>query len=245
MTNINYLEQLSSKTSFNRAELHKAMESYGKKISEASFKKKLQDLLKQQEIVRVGRNAYRVSSDHMAHYHYDYSDLVVQLSHIISSSFPYVDYSIFELRQLNEFLNHQVAHNTVFLSVESDVMSFVFETLKESFSGKVLISPTKELFNQYWCDNMIVLNKRVTETPKGLGESWHSRIEKVLVDLITEPLIQDSINKSEYDNIFEDVFSRYIVDESCLFRYARRRGADKELKDFIINNTTVELRTVG
>ena len=92
---------------------------------------------------------------------------------------------------------------------------------------------------------MIVLNKRVTETPKGLGESWHSRIEKVLVDLITEPLIQDSINKSEYDNIFEDVFSRYIVDESCLFRYARRRGADKELKDFIINNTTVELRTVG
>ena len=170
---------------------------------------------------------------------------MVQLSHVISSNFPYVDYSIFELRQLNEFLNHQVAHNTVFLSVESDVMSFVFETLKESFSGKVLISPTKELFNQYWCDNMIVLNKRVTETPKGLGESWHSRIEKVLVDLITEPLIQDSINKSEYDNIFEDVFSRYIVDESCLFRYARRRGADKELKDFIINNTTVELRTVG
>lgn len=245
MTNINYLEQLSSKNSFNRTELHKAMESCGEQISEASFKKKLQELLRQQKIVRVGRNAYRVARDHIAHYQFDYSDLVVELSHIIKDNFPYLDYSIFELRQLNEFLNHQVAHNTVFLSVESDVISFVFETLKESFNGRVLISPSKELFEQYWCDNMIVLNKRITETPKGIGESWHSRIEKVLVDLITDPLIQDSISESEFSTIFEDVFYRYVIDESCLFRYARRRGADKELKNFIINNTTVQLRTVG
>lgn len=244
MTDISYLEQLSSKSSFNRTELHKAMESYGKNISEASFKKKLQELLKQQEIVRVGRNAYRIARDHVAHYQFNYSDLVVELSHIIKDNFPYLDYSIFELRQLNEFLNHQVAHNTVFLSVESDVISFVFETLKEFFNGRVLISPSKELFDQYWCDNMIVLNKRITETPKGIEESWHSRIEKVLVDIITDPIIQDSISESEFSNIFEDVFYRYIVDESCLFRYARRRGADKELKDFIINNTSVQLCTV-
>lgn len=245
MTNILYLEQLAHKNSFNRSELHKAMESYGGQISDALFKKKLQELLKQQKIVRVGRNAYRVTRDHIAHYHFDYSDLVIELSHIIKDNFPYLDYSIFELRQLNEFLNHQVAHNTVFLSVESDVISFVFETLKDTFNGRVLISPSKELFDQYWCDNVIVLNKRITETPKGIGESWHSRIEKVLVDIITDPLIQDSISESEFSNIFEDAFYRYVVDESCLFRYARRRGADKELKDFIINNTAVQLHTMG
>ena len=245
MTDMSYLQLLCNKNSFNRSELQEAMKACGHKMGEASFKKKLQELLNQNQIIRVGRNAYRVADKNVVYYHFDYSTQVKELSALLNNSFPYLDYSIFELRQLNEFLNHQVAHNTVFLSVESDVISFVFETLKEYFNGRVLISPSKELFDQYWCDNMIVLNKRITETPKGIGESWHSRIEKVLVDLITDPLIQDSISESEFSTIFEDAFYRYVVDESCLFRYARRRGADKELKDFIINSTTVQLRTVG
>lgn len=244
MTDINYLQLLCNESSFNRAQLQEAMKVCGQELSEASFKKRLQELLKQQQIVRVGRNAYRVARNHIAHYHFDYSDSVVALSDIIKDNFPYLDYSIFELRQLNEFLNHQLAHNTVFLSVESDVISFVFEALKEFFNGQVLISPTIDLFNQYWTDNMIVLIKRVTEAPKGTDELWHSRIEKILVDLITEPLIQDSISESELSSIFEDAFHRYVVDESCLFRYARRRGADKELKEFIQTNTSVQLHSV-
>ncbi len=245
MTDMNYLQFLRSKNSFNRSELQEAMRACGHELGEASFKKKLQELLTQKQIVRVGRNAYCVADKNIAYYHFDYSTQVKELSDLLNNSFPYLDYSIFELRQLNEFLNHQVAHNTVFLSVESDVISFVFEKLKEYFHGRVLISPRKELFDQYWCDNMIVLNRRITEAPKGIGESWHSRIEKVLVDLIADPLIQDSISENEFITIFEDAFYRYVVDESCLFRYARRRGVDKELKNFIINSTTVQLRTVG
>ena len=142
MTDINYLQLLCNEKSFSRSQLQNAMKVCGHELGEASFKKKLQELLKQQQIVRVGRNAYRVARNHIAHYHFDYSDSVVALSDIIKDNFPYLDYSIFELRQLNEFINHQLAHNTVFLSVESDVISFVFETLKEFFNGQVLISPT-------------------------------------------------------------------------------------------------------
>lgn len=245
VNDMSYLQLLCSKNSFNRLELQEAMKACGYELGEASFKKKLQELLTQRQIVRVGRNAYRIADKNIAYYHFDYSTQVKDLSDLLNNSFPYLEYSIFELRQLNEFLNHQVAHNTVFLSVERDVISFVFETLKEHYHGRVLISPSKELFDQYWCDNMIVLNKRITETPKGIEESWHSRIEKVLVDLIADPLIQDSIGENEFITIFEDAFYRYVVDESCLFRYARRRGVDKELQNLIVNSTTVQLRTVG
>lgn len=245
VTDMSYLQLLCNKNSFNRSELQEAMKACGHELGEASFKKKLQELLTQNQIVRVGRNAYRVADKNVAYYHFDYSAQVKQLSNLLNNSFPYLDYSIFELRQLNEFLNHQVARNIVFLSVESDVISFVFETLKDYFAGNVMLTPSVDLFNQYWRDGMIILTKRVTEAPKGNEEIWHSRIEKILVDLLAEPLIQYSINSGEYSTIFEDIFHRYVVDESCMFRYARRRGADQELKAFIQNNTSIQLRTVG
>ena len=245
MTDMSYLQLLRNKSSFNRTELQEAMKVCGHELGEASFKKKLQELLTQKHIVRVGRNAYRVADQNAAYYHFDYSTQAKELSNLLNDRFPYLDYSVFELRQLNEFLNHQVAQNIVFLSVESDGISFVFETLKEYYAGNVMLTPSLDLFNQYWRDGMIVLTKRITESPKGTEEIWHSRIEKVLVDLIAEPLIQYSINSGEYSSIFEDIFQRYVVDESCMFRYARRRGADQELKAFIQNNTSIQLRTVG
>ena len=61
MTDINYLQLLCNESSFNRAQLQEAMKVCGQELSEASFKKRLQELLKQQQIVRVGRNAYRVA----------------------------------------------------------------------------------------------------------------------------------------------------------------------------------------
>ena len=128
---------------------------------------------------------------------------------------------------MNDFVNHQIAHNTLFVAVEADIMGFVFDTLKEKYPGKVLINPTAEIYHQYWSDDMIVIVKLKTEAPKGMVETWHTKLEKLLVDIVSEQLISESISKSEYPNIYEDALARYIVDESCLFRYAKRRGIDK------------------
>jgi len=57
------------------------------------------------------------------------------------------------------------------------------------------------------------------------------------------PLLQESISESEYEAIFENAFARYVVNESCLFRYARRRAADKRIKRFIKEKTGIILKT--
>lgn len=154
-----------------------------------------------------------------------------------------MEFTIFELVQLNEFVNHQLAHNVLFLSVEDDIIDFVFDLLKEQFPGKVLLDPTPELYHQYWYDGMIVLNKLVTEAPRGIEEAWHTRLEKLLVDLVSDSLLQEVISKSEYPAILEGTFSGYVIDESCLFRYAKRRGAEKQLKALIREKTNITLRT--
>ena len=40
---------------------------------------------------------------------------------------------------------------------------FVFDTLKKKYPGKVLINPTSEIYHLYWYDDMIVIEKLVSE----------------------------------------------------------------------------------
>ena len=90
---------------------------------------------------------------------------------------------------------------------------------------------------------MIVLGKLTTEAPKGQKASWHTRLEKMLVDIMAEPLLLASISRAEYPHIYEDAFDRYIVDEKGLFRYATRRKVTKKIKELIRKETDIVLRT--
>ena len=239
---LQYLQPLSNLSSFTRNDLFQAIKQYSADISESTFKAMLQNLLIDGQVFRVGRNAYCVADGHMQSYSYEYSESAHSVADSIKENHPYLDFIVFELVQLNEFLNHQLAHNIVFVSVESDLGDFVFDMLKEQYPGKVLIYPTPEIFHQYWYDDMIVIEKLVSEAPRGKQELWHTRLEKLLVDVLTDDLIQESVSEAEWPKIYEDAFQKYAIDESCFFRYAKRRGAEIKIRKFIKEKTTVRLR---
>jgi len=240
--NTAYLDDLSDKSYFSRNELLTAMKKYEIDFSYSSFKYTLQNLLREEKIARIGRNSYCLTDDNIKKYNHVYSKLSCDVADYISSEFPYLEFTIFELTQLNSFVNHQIANNVVFLSVESDLGEFVFDLLREIYPGKVLIYPTTQIYHRYWTTDMVVIQKLVTEAPKGIDTKWHTRIEKMLVDLYTDKLQKEAFSSSELPTIFEDAFAQYIVDESCLFRYAKRRGADKKIKQYLQEKTTVKLR---
>ena len=121
------------------------------------------------DLARVGNGLYCFPGNNARPYDHEYSGLAVEVASLIQEQYPLVDFSIMELIQLNDFVNHQLAHNVLFLSVESDVIEFVFDMLKDQYFGKVFINPTLEMYHQYWSDNMIVINKLTTEAPKSAG----------------------------------------------------------------------------
>ena len=237
-----YLKTLQKKTCFNRDDLFSAIKENGIVVSASMFKVLLKKLLDTGKIVRVGRNSYCVVDEQVKKYHYNYSELANEVAGIIIKEFQYLQFTIFELVQLNAFVNHQIAHNVVFVSVEADLRDFVFDKLKEKYPGKVLINPTTEIYNQYWSDNMIVLEKLVSEAPLGTDEKWHTRIEKLLVDVYADPIQKETFSVSELPIIYNDAFECYVIDESCMFRYAKRRGIEKELKKYILQHTHVTFR---
>ena len=237
-----YLKFLENKTTFSRAELMKTIQENGETISEASFKLELQKMLKEGTIVRVGRNKYCVSKNGVGIYAYEYSDDAKAVAEIVKKKFPYLDFTIMDFVQLNEFVNHQLAHNVIYVSVEEDLGDFVFDALKEKYPGKVLINPTPEIYHQYWYDGMIVVGKLVSEAPMGQKEKWNTRIEKLLVDVMTNSILLSSVSETELTNIYEEAFAKYAIDESCMFRYAKRRGAENKIREFKKEKTNVQLK---
>jgi len=214
------------------------MDGCGMQVSEASLKVKLQWLLTSGEIVRVGRNAYCVADGGLHKYRHDYSELSENVSSMIQENHPHLDFTVFELVQLNEFVNHLLAHNILFVSVESDLCNFIFDTLKSAYQGKVLLNPDVDTFHQYWSSDMILIRRMVTESPRDREKPWAVKLEKLLVDIVAEPLVAASVSESEYPDIFRNAFEKYAVDESCMFRYARRRGADRKIRQLIAQGGT-------
>ena len=237
------LLRLSEQKSFNLEDFAAVCQDDDRPRSEAFMRKKLQELLKAGEVVRVGRNAYCVPTSKLSCYQHEYSEYACHVANIVRENYPTVAFTIFELVQLNEFINHQLADNVLFLSVEDEIVEFVFDTMKERFPGKVLLAPTLEIYHQYWYEDMIVVDKLITEAPKSRTEPWHTRLEKMLVDLLSSQILLESISESEIPVVLEDAFSKYVVDESCLFRYAKRRGIEKRLRTLIREKTNITLRT--
>lgn len=244
LTNPSFLKEVRNEKSFNKQALLQSFRDGGYELSEASFSKKLASMIKAGELARVGNGMYCFPEKSVKLYGHEYSEFAVEVASLVQEQYPLLDFSIMELIQLNDFVNHQIAHNTVFLSVEADAMQFVFDSLRERFFGKILVNPTLEVYHQYWSDNMIVVNKLRTEAPKNHVISWHIRLEKLLVDIVADSLLSDSVSESEYPGIYEDAFSMYVVDESCLFRYASRRTIDNRIKALIQEKTNITLRTL-
>ena len=239
-----YLNYFKEKPSFSRSELHDYMENIGITLSESNFKAKFQKLLEKGEIARAGRNAYYIPDIGTMHYSYKMSPKALKIAKILENKYPYVNFTIFELVQLNEFVNHQLAHTAFFVDVENDAVDFVFETLKELYPGKVLRRPTPDEYYTYWTDDIIVVQRLITETPFNRKCHFEVRLEKILVDLLSSKLLKSIISQSEYPRIYNDAFQKYIIDESTLFRYARRRNVLKKLLSFIKNKTEVNLRVM-
>ena len=72
--NSNILQTLADRNSFRFSDFTEACHHYGCTLGDSAIRKRLQDLLKAGEIVRVGHGSYAVIRNEHAHYSYIYSE---------------------------------------------------------------------------------------------------------------------------------------------------------------------------
>ena len=223
---------LMEKEMFSRMEFVDAFRKENPGHSDEAISYALRKLLRDKNILRVGWNQYAASLEKTI-YHHDYSEISKEIAEVIQKEYIDPSFQIFELTQLNAFVNHLIAHNTVFVYVENELIDFVFDTLHRTYPGQVMLKPTVDSYYRYLVENEIVVGRLPSETPKGLDVPWHSRLEKILVDVAVDKLLSYVVPKGEYDNIYNESFERYYLDESVMKRYAKRKGAEKKFNIFL------------
>ena len=213
---------------FSRSEFEREMKkAYGLNMQQSKYD--LQKKLDQGTIVRVGWNQYSANAD-KRRYSYTYSTEVTDVITAVENNYYDLGFRIFELRQLNQFVNHLIAHNVLFVSVENEMVEFVFDTLNRLYPGKVLLKPHLEMYYRYQQDNTIIVSRLPSEAPKGFDHPWETRLEKMLVDILVDKLIGGIVPEGEKQGIIDRAFSDYLVDEATMIRYAKRKGAEKKLR---------------
>lgn len=201
---------------------------------------KLKYLCETGVIIRTGKGHFEIS-DKKA-YSYELSDTAAKISDSIKDAFPLVDFQIWELYQMNEFVNHQLSRNTIFVEVENMLDESVFNLLFDNYPH-VLHNANIDEYYKYAGEETIIVRKLISEAPPSVGQYKQAALEKILVDLFGRGVSGSIISHSEYQAIYEDSFEKYLINQSKMFRYARRRGIERKIVDFIHEKTNITLES--
>lgn len=219
------LAELSEKRTYSREDLFYVIKKERPDLRDAAFRWILYSLLKQKKLFKIGYDTYTSSGiEVLPQYKPFYSKEAVALEDMMNQRFPTVTYVLFESVLLNEFLNHQIARNTIYIQVEKDVSSYVFEKLKEEYQKSVLYNPTKKEFDKYWIKDCVVVLDLTSQSPLSVDSPHEMTIEKMLVDIVAEKSMAATFSPSEIPFIYDNVINSYRVDIRKMNRYAGRRG---------------------
>ena len=163
-----------------------------------------------------------------------YSDRAMQLIDILSQAYPHVSFTVFETTLMNEFLNHLVAQNSVFIQAEKESSIFLFRFLQEQGYHDLLYRPSGKDFSLYWVKDCIVVSDLISEAPILVDEPHSICLEKLLVDMYTDKIISTTYSKAEFPDVIQLALSQYQVDKAIMLRYARRRNRREEISQLLV-----------
>ena len=228
------LLKLSDKTAYCRDDLLHLFLEEKPDLSASAFRWTLYNLLQEQKIFRVDYDTYITEKPQVLPiYKPYYSDNAKALTKTMTERFPQVNFVIFESVLLNEFLNHQIAQNTIYVQIEKDVSSYIFDNLKEEHAGNVLYKPGKMDFDRYWTRDCVVVMDLISQAPLSQEKSHEITIEKMLVDIVAEKSIAAVFSPSEIPLVYENAMRSYQVDRRKMNRYAGRRGKALIVKEYM------------
>lgn len=228
---------------FSRNDLHDAAKVIDPSFKDTQLRFYIGKLKKENLIVSLGRNLYAKNLNNKKKYLPENSKTSNKIISVMKEEYPLVSFRIIDISCMNEFVNHLLAHNHVILEVEKDGMEFIYTRLQELFPNKILLNPSKKEVELYSVPNDVIIMPLTSECPAGMDETYNISLEKLIVDMFANKVFQMFLSKGDYPKVLEDMFEKYNINETKLFRYARRRNKANEIYDFLTQKTNIKLIT--
>lgn len=213
-----------------KIDLYKVVKGFFPSYNESSLRWVIHGLIQKGIITKISSDIF--IKGHKKKYIPSNSSLLKKrVKELIISKFPNVKIAIYESSQLNEWVNHQVGRNIVFVEAEKYFLVDVFKYINKSLSITTLLNPSKE--DLYLYDGeMVVVTSLITQAPLN-SQNKEIKIEKLIVDFFSKDLIAEFVNDSEKEEVISSMFRSYAINEKKILAYAKRRNNFQRVKEFL------------
>lgn len=234
---------------FAREDLFKFYAEYEPELNEGTFGWRIYDLKKKNIIRNVGKGIYSLSGKSV--YLPTLGKTSKKITKLLSENYSDLEYCLWETLWLNEFSNHQATTSFIVLEVEKELLDSVFYFLKNNKLTDLYLQPDEKMIEIYVLEkeNPVVLKNLITRAPLQKISDKKLKItvphlEKILVDLFCDSKTFYFYAGKELENIYVNALERYTIDFSRLLNYAKRRGKEPEIREFIENNLNYPLDNI-
>ena len=208
-------------------------------ITQSAIKVRINRLIKQGIISRIGRGKYMFGKEKR------YIPLIDKelktIEQKIRTEYSDLKFCLWNTSWLSQFMVHQPSTHYTLIEVESDYdqrtlySETVFRYL-QNYYKHVFHKPNNETIQNYiseYNDSIIVL-PLVSEAPvQQCDKITTITIEKMLVDIFCDVNLFAAQQGNEKFTIFSEAFFKYTINVSKLLRYAARRTKRNELESYL------------
>ena len=227
-------ENLSYGKTYTHKDIISALRNVKPNLSANTYHWAVSHMVRDGQLTRVGYGEYSLSvKDIKPEYRPYYSETALDVIRLISERFPHISFTVFETSLLNDFLNHLVSQNTIYVQVEKESSVFVFRFLQEAGYHRLMYLPSKRDYSLYWANGSIIVTNLISEAPMRSDDPHRITLEKMLVDMCSDKLISSSYSMSELPDVFKTAQNDYCLDRVRLYRYARRRNKEDKIKQLL------------
>ncbi len=235
------IEEFKDRSFFTRGDLFDFYRYYEPDLKKGTFGWRVHDL-KEKDIIRpLKRGLYVISFK--PGYNPKISPDIFKLAKQITNKFEDVKHCIWETGWFNEFSQHQASRRITLIEIEKDFVESLYYDLKDSSRKEVYMNPDDKLINFYIAESNspVVIKKLITRSPisKRIEKKltlYTPLLEKILVDIFSEEKLFSYLQGSELIHIYKNALSKYAINFTKLFSYAKRREREEDIKQFMTNH---------
>ncbi len=194
---------------------------------ESSIRWKLFQLQKDKKITKIDADHY-IKQNIQVFLTNLVSDYAISLKDKLKREFKNIRFIIYESIILNEWLNHQLRRNTIFIEVERFYSESFFQYLKTKIAVPLLFEPSWHDFTLYSGEITVVVQNLVTQSPID-KQNHRPKIEKLLVDLLSKDLLSLMISDEDRMMMIKEIATTYLINPKTARAYAKRRKNEETL----------------
>jgi hypothetical protein len=232
------IEEYKNQESFSREELFNFFLRSEPDLKEGTFGWRIYDLKHRDVIRQIKRGLYKIS--YKPRFKPDVDPKLIKLSHLISKKYDGIKFCVWNTLWLNEFSRHQLSNSFSLIEADKDILESLFYFLKDNGYKNAFLKPDESVIELYVNDHneSLILKPLITRAPlekvvKNSFKIMVPSLEKILVDIFCDEKTFFFAQGGEMSYIFENMIKKYTINYSKLFGYAKRRGNELELKNFL------------